>query len=190
MKNDKLLIKKILAGNNKAFQSLIEEYQRLVSHIVFKMINKEEDKEDVCQDVFIKVYQNLSMFMFESKLSTWIGRIAYNTCINHLEKKKAPLFNDLFPEEVTLDSFADNNINPDKFTEEKDISYRLQTEISNMPPQFRTILTLYHLDEMSYHEIGEIMGLPGGTVKSYLFRARKLLKERLISKYKQEELWH
>ena len=190
MKNDKLLIKKILAGNNRAFQSLIEEYQRLVSHIVFKMINKEEDKEDICQDVFIKVYQNLSMFMFESKLSTWIGRIAYNTCINHLAKKKAPLFNDLSPEGISLDSFSDNNITPEKFTEDRDISSHLQTEISNMPAKFRTLLTLYHLDEMSYNEIGEIMGLPEGTVKSYLFRARKLLKERLMSKYKQEELWH
>ena len=187
MEDIKLLINKILAGNTNAFQSFIEQYQRLVSHIVFRMINKEQDREDICQDVFLKVYQNLSSFKFEAKLSTWIAKIAYNTCINYLEKMKVPLFNDISADEFR---FLGNNITPDKFTEERDISLRLQIEIDNMPVQFRTILTLFHLDEMSYNEIAEVLQLPEGTVKSYLFRARKQLKERLMSKYKQEELWH
>ena len=190
MKNNKQLIDKILAGDTNAFKSVVEEYQRLVSHIVFRMINMEEDREDVCQDIFLKVYRNLSRFKFESKLSTWIAKIAYNTCINYLGKKKVPLFNDLSRDDITLDSFSGNNIAPDKFTEKKDISVRLQAIIEKMPAQFRSILTLFHLQEMRYNEIAEIMGLPEGTVKSYLFRARKLLKERLMSQYKQEEIWH
>ena len=102
MSDTKRLIDKILAGDNNAFKSLIEEYQRLVSHIVFRMINREADREDICQDIFIKVFQNLAEFKFESKLSTWIAKIAYNRCINFLEKKRIPLLDDFSPEDVEL----------------------------------------------------------------------------------------
>jgi RNA polymerase sigma factor (sigma-70 family) len=188
MKNPKVLVEKILSGNTEEFKTLIEQYQRLVSHIVFRMISKEADREDISQDVFIQVFQNLGNFKFESKLSTWIARIAYNRCINYLEKKKTPLFDDISPGEESIETQSEDSIAPDTSTEHQDRSSRLQVEIDKLPVQFRTILTLYHLDEMKYHEIGEILELPEGTVKSYLFRARKLLKQRLLVKYEVEEL--
>lgn len=190
MTDCKPLIDKIISGDTKAYQSIIEKYQRLVMYIVFRMISNETDREDACQDVFIKVYQNLSNFQYESKLSTWIAKIAYNTCINFLKKKKVPLFNDLSSEGEFIESYRCVQNSPDKCAEESDLFLRLENEINKLPIQFRTILTLYHLNEMSYAEIAEIMGLPVGTVKSYLFRARKLLKEQLMAKYQQEELWH
>lgn len=137
----------------------------------------------------MKVYQNLSVFQFEAKLSTWIAKIAYNRCLDFLEKKRALLYDDFSFEGNPVDNFSANDILPDESAEKKDLSIRLQTEIEKMPVQYRTILTLYHLDEMSYAEISEIMQLPEGTVKSYLFRARRLLKEKLMSKYQKEELW-
>ncbi len=152
------------------------------------MVSNESDREDVCQDVFVKVYQNLSKFQFEAKLSTWIARIAYNTCINYLKKKKVPLFEDHLKEEISIEETITDTSAPDDFAVEEDLSARLKYEINKLPPQFRAIISLYHLDEMRYTEIAEIMDLPEGTVKSYLFRARKLLKERLMSKYRQEEL--
>jgi len=188
MKNPKLLVEKILAGNLEEFEKLIKEYQRLVSHIVFRMIPKQADQEDICQDVFIQIYQNLGHFKFESKLSTWIARIAYNRCINYLEKKKTPLFDDLSPEKESIETQSEDSMTPDTFTEHRDRASRLQLEIDRLPIQYRTILTLYHLDEMKYNEITEITGLPEGTVKNYLFRARKQLKERLLKKYGVEEL--
>lgn len=188
MKNHKLLVEKILSGNIEEFKTLVEEFQRLVSHIVFRMIPKHADQEDICQDVFLQVYQNLGSFKFESKLSTWIARIAYNRCINYLEKKKTPLFDDLTPEEESIETQSEDSMTPETFTEHQDLSSRLQVEIDKLPIQYRTILTLYHLDEMKYQEICEIMELPEGTVKNYLFRARKLLKQRLMAKYQPEEL--
>ena len=182
------LVKNTLAGNKKAFESIVEQHQRLVSHIVFRMIQNAADQEDICQDVFLKVYQNLRGFQFEAKLSTWIAKIAYNTCLNYLEKKRVPLFDDLTPEEQTIETVSDCNYGPDQVVEGKETSSLLRGEIEKMPVHYRTILTLYHLDQMSYSEIGETMELPEGTVKSHLFRARRLLKERLLAKYRREDL--
>ena len=190
MTNSRELIKKIISGDTHAFKSLIHDYQRLVCHVIFKMVTNEQDREDVCQDVFTKVYQNLSKFQFDSKLSTWIAKIAYNTGINYLKKKKVPLLDDITEENGALEKHWSEQMSPDGFAEDQDLSLRLQKEITKLPIQFKTILSLYHLEEMSYAEITKITGLPDGTVKSYLFRARKLLKEKLIAKYQQEELWH
>ena len=186
--DSKQLIDKILAGDASAFVAIIRTHERLVTHIVFRIVNREADREDVCQDIFIKVYRNLPKFQFESKLSTWIGRIAYNTCINYLKKKKAALFDDCLTFDQPMDNYLSDLHTPEQFAVETDLNWRLQEEIEKLPVQFRTILTLYHLDEMSYAEIAEIMDMPDGTVKSYLFRARKQLKERLTAKYELEEL--
>lgn len=190
MKECRILIERIKAGDKNAFRTLIEMHQRLVGHIVFRMISNAADRKDLCQDVFLKVYQNLAGFRHESKVSTWIATIAYNTCINYLQKKKVSLFDDHTPEDESLENISGNHMLPDEFVEERDIASRLQNEIGKLDAHFRTILTLYHLDEMSYNEIAQIMDLPEGTVKSYLFRARKRLKKRLMSKYQKEEIWN
>lgn len=183
----KQLVASIIAGQTDQFQTLIERYQKLVAHIVFRMVSGEADREDICQEVFVKVYQNLGSFKFGSKLSTWIATIAYNTSLNYLEKKKVPLYDDLGPEESGLDRLPSDGKAPDEVFESKDISEILRKEIQSLPAQYRTILALYHLEEMSYKEISSITRLPDGTVKSHLFRARKLLKERLMTKYSQED---
>jgi len=189
MTDSKALIELIKAGDTSAFQRLVDDYKRLVYNIVFKMTANDADREDICQDVFVKVYQHLAGFQHESKLSTWIARIAHNTCINSLKKKKVPLFDDFAAEGESIDTLFAHEETPADFASDEDLSQRLETEMAKLPPRFRTILALYHIEEMSYAEIGEIMNMPDGTVKSYLFRARKLLKERLVDKYEQEELW-
>jgi RNA polymerase sigma-70 factor (ECF subfamily) len=184
------LVEQVLDGNADAFRSLIERNQRLVSHIVFKMVANEADREDLCQEVFMKVYNSIGRFEFRCKISTWIAKVAYNTCSTYLERRRMPLFEDLAPESRTIECCVDDNPLPDRHAEEADVYERLHKEIERLPSQYRTIIALYHLDEMSYAEIGEIMSLPPGTVKSYLFRARKMLKDRLMKKYNPEELWN
>lgn len=189
MKKSKPLIEQILAGQVDRFKEIIQDYQRLVYHIVFRMIPNPADREDMCQEIFLLVYQNLRTFKFEAKLSTWIARIACNHCLNYLTKKKIPLWDDLSLEAEFIEQQATSEPSPEAWLTQHDHAARLQLEIDQLPPQWRTILTLYHLDEMKYHEISTIMGLPEGTVKSYLFRARKLLKQRLVAKYEGEEFW-
>ena len=189
MDNERGPVEQILAGDKDAFARFIDRYKALVVHVVYRMIPNREDREDILQEVFMKIYRSLAGFRFESKLSTWVARVAYNTCVNHLNKKRELLLEEFRPDLETLDELAGDGERPDQSAEGMDVSLRLRAEIEKLPLAYRTILTLYHLEEMSYKEIGEIMGLPEGTVKSYLFRARKHLKARLLSGYRREDLW-
>ncbi|UCF64363.1 MAG: sigma-70 family RNA polymerase sigma factor [bacterium] len=181
----KKTIQEVLDGNVNAFSGIVDQYKKLVAHIVFRMIYDPSDREDLCQDVFIKVYQNLSNFRFESKVSTWISKIAYNSCINYLNKRKTKYVGDGTRD---LESIPSTTTGPGHFTEDEDRMIRIHAEIRNLPPPYRAIITLYHLEEMSYHDIAEVMNLPEGTVKSYLYRARQQLKEKLINKYKFQDI--
>ena len=133
--------------------------------------------QDISQEVFIKVYQNLSKFKNDSKLSTWIARIAYRTALNHARKDVSN--NELYDVEVLIDLDS-----PERLLSLKNEAEFIQRHVAQLPLAYRTVVTLYHLNEFSYQEISEITGFPEGTVKSYLFRARKLLKERLERYYK------
>ncbi|MDF1545940.1 MAG: sigma-70 family RNA polymerase sigma factor [bacterium] len=184
---DSKLISSVLDGSQSGFRLLVEKYQRLVYHIVSKMV-PEAEHEDLCQDVFLKVYKNLSGFQQQSKLSTWIGRIAHNSCLNYLEKKKVVLYDDITSEEQTIDSVASDHSSPEESALASDLGARIRQEIDSLPVKYGTILVLYHLEDMKYDEIGTIMQLPPGTVKSHLFRARKMLKDKLLLKYNIEDI--
>ncbi len=184
------LIDEILSGNKAAFRKLIEQNQRLVSHIIFRMVGDRQDREDLCQEVFVRVYRNLPNFRREAKLSTWIARIAYNIGLSFVEKKNIPLVDETALEYEDTDSDIPLVATPDVITEQKVISGLVRNEINRLPVYYKTALTLYHLDGMSYNEITDIMKVPEGTIKSYIFRGRKLLKERLLARYSREDLWN
>ena len=186
--DSKELIQKICAGDTQAFRIIVEENQRLVYHVVSRMVDRLEDRDDLCQEIFFKIYENLHKFKHESKLSTWITQIAYNRCLNYLEKKRIPLHGDLEPDR-TMDMYPQKSLTPEQHAEKEDISQRLLVAIEKLPIQYRTIITLYHLQQMQYREIAEVMQMPEGTVKSYLFRARKWLKEQLTTIYSVEDIW-
>jgi RNA polymerase sigma-70 factor (ECF subfamily) len=177
------VIHKILNGDLKAFDMLVKQYERLVFHVVYRLTNDKEDAEDICQDVFIKIYKNLNTFAFQSKLSTWIARIAYLSSINHLKKYKKTTTTE-YPEDI--ESYQSSAKNPENVLVQKDVAAYVNDLISQMPTKYKTVITLYHLDEFSYQEIENITGMPEGTVKTNLFRARKLLKEKLEVYLKHE----
>lgn len=180
--DEKYVVKKVLAGNKQAFVALIRQYEKLVLHIVSPLIGTGIDREDVCQEVFLKVYQNLSSFQFKSALGTWIGRIAYNTSINFLQKNRNILLSDLISgegETEFLENIEGDSKNPEEIVIKKDDAHRLRQAIDKLPEIQKTVLLLFYQDELSLEEIGNIMEMPVNTLKSHLFRARKSLKERL-----------
>jgi RNA polymerase sigma factor (sigma-70 family) len=194
--SDQLLVERVLRGNTNAFGEIIKNTEGLVAQVIFKMINNPEDRKDIAQDIYLKVFHKLPDFKFQSKLSTWIGQITYNTCLNWLEKKKPLLPGNQHEEKedkeeaAWLDNRPLNAMDNDTETSffQKELSEILQSGIEMLSPIYKTLITLYHNEELSYEEIGQITQLPEGTVKNYLFRARKKLKENLLSTYKREEL--
>ena len=191
---DKTLVKKALEGNSMAFKTIIINTQGLVIQIIYKMVKNPEDREDLAQEVYLKVYNKLASFKFNSKLSTWIATITYNTCLNFLAKKKIPILNIIDKEGKESWDQIDNKIisgtnnEIESYMFKKESSQVLALEIEKLPPLYKTIITLYHNKELSYKEIGTITNLPEGTLKNYLYRARKQLKDSLLLNYKKEDL--
>lgn len=171
------LISQVLKGNMNAFTFLVNRYQKLVVHITGRLIQRHDELEDVGQEVFLKVYQNLAKYRNECKLSTWIATIAYNTSINYLRKFKK--FDEVEPDDST--AFRNMAESSSADYEQTDLHRYVREQVERLPVQYRTVLTLYYLDEFSYLEIEQITGMPEGTVKNYLFRAKTLLKEKLKS---------
>src|SRR5579862_1988148 len=108
MIDDRALVSRIVNGDKQAFRLLIKQHERLVAHMVGKLIDRNEDREELCQDVFLRVYEKIGEFNFQSKLSTWIATIAYRTGINHLRKKKIQL-SDIPEEESFTSHFISQN---------------------------------------------------------------------------------
>lgn len=196
MYTDRELVEKVLHGDTKEFARIIKATENLVAQIIFKMIYNEDDRKDIAQEVYLKVFNNLNRFQFRSKLSTWIAQIAYNSCINFHKKKKTELYEDFLSYKEEEDEVpADNIVRPDTFDfrvekeiQQKELREILESEVEKLNPIYKTLITLYHNEELSYEEITSIMQLPEGTIKNYLFRARKILKTNLLRKYKPGEL--
>ena len=197
IQTDQYWIDKVLGGDTNAFASIIQNTEGLVTQIVFKMISRAEDRKDIAQDIYLKAFKSLPGFRYQSKLSTWIAQISYNTCLTYLEKKKLILLDKrdehTEPDDDSLELVGGKSVIALFNQTENDIFQRelneiLKSEIELLSPLHRTLITLYHNEELSYEEIARITQLPEGTVKSYLFRARRSLKDNLLRKYKKEEL--
>lgn len=192
--NEQKLVQSVLQNDRKAILQMIHLYERLVTAMVFKMVDSPADREDMCQDVFLKIFSHLKTFKFNCKLSTWIAQITYNTCLNYLQKKKTLLLDDVFVtdnkdeeepssyvETITLNFMQQTTATPYELLQQTETVAHLQEAIEQLPILFRTLVQLYHIEEVSYTEIAQITKLPLNTVKSYLFRSRKMLKNFLQS---------
>ena len=194
---DQQLVAQVLNGKTAAFGQIVQRTQGLVTQLIFKMIPYPADRPDVAQDVYLKVFRNLAGFKFKAKLSTWVGQITYNTCLHYLEKKQLVLVD---PSEPAPDDppeegrrappplVATPDYDPEAALFGQDLADILGTAIEQLPPLYRTLISLYHQQELSYEEIAQITSLPDGTVKNYLFRARKLLKQQLLASYQRDDL--
>ncbi|NJM24432.1 MAG: sigma-70 family RNA polymerase sigma factor [Bacteroidia bacterium] len=176
----------VLAGERKAFVTLVKQHQRLVAHMVGRVVKVDEEREEICQDVFMRVYQKLGEFKFQSRLSTWIATIAYRQAINHLQKMRPHMLE--LPADESYSAHFVEPENPEMVLEERDTDEVVLKLIDRLPAQYKMVLSLYHLESMNYEEIGDITGMPEGTVKSYLFRARNMIKETIKKYLAKEEL--
>jgi len=178
---DQHYINLILNGNPNAFATLVDRYKDLVYTLALKMVNNKEEAEEIAQDTFIKAYQSLHKFKGESKFSTWLYKITYNTSLDRLKKNK---------KEKTISYIEDFSEHQTKALEnvldtidENERNKAIQNCLDELPSEDAFLLTLYYFDEQSVDEISKVINVSIDNVKVKLFRTRKklatILKKRL-----------
>ena len=176
---DRALVEAVLAGAPGAFERLVREYQGLCWHVIDRMVRHPEDTRELCQEAFLRVHQALHQYRGESALKSWIAQVAYSVAKRHLEKKRIPIADAAGDDGPSLAETVGDGFDLEAAVSDGEAVAHLHAAIERLPPLQRTLLTLYHLEELPIGEISGITGLAEGTIKSHLFRSRKRLRDLL-----------
>ena len=174
------LVERVRAGETEAFEDLVRAHEKSVYNLALRMTGNPQDAEDMAQEAFLKAYRSLPDFRGESKFSVWLYRIVSNVCLDHLRRQsRRPTVSltaadDEGGEDAQWD-VPDESFSPERLLERKLTREAVQKGLAQLPEEQRQILLLREIRGLSYEEIGEILALEPGTVKSRIFRARKRL---------------
>ena len=173
------IIRRVQHGDTDAFEMLVAAYEKNVFNVALQMTGNREDAQDMAQEAFLKAYSSLSSFRGDSKFSSWLYRIVANVCLDFKRRQSRRPRSSLTVEDdegesVELD-IADESQSPETLLERKLTRDAVRRGLQELPPEQRQILLLREIQGLSYEEIGEVMDLEPGTVKSRIFRARKKL---------------
>lgn len=189
MKTDAELVAEAMRGRQEAFRELVVRFERPVYSLIARMVQDPATAEDLAQEVFIKAFRRLDTYDPQRKLASWLFKIAHNTTIDHLRRNT--------PDTVPLEAdpgereegrgglaavLADESLeDPSAAAERKDMARSLERAIARLRPEYREVVVLFYLEGASYQEICEAVGLPLGTVKTNLHRARKELAQEMAA---------
>lgn len=171
------MIEAILKGDQKAFKLLVDTYQLMVVNTCYAFVHDRDEAEDIAQDVFVQVFESLGKFRFESKLSTWLYRMAVNRSINHCKSPRGRAI------KIDIDSWKQQEVAQSvempqqQILEEREQIELLHKAIDKLPENQRTALILNKYEELSYKEIADVMGVSLSSVESLLFRAKNNLEK-------------
>ncbi|MDP9349834.1 MAG: sigma-70 family RNA polymerase sigma factor [Gemmatimonadota bacterium] len=184
---DHELVVRARKGSQAAYRELLGRYQRPVFSLVYRMVRDREQAEDLAQETFVKVFNNIERFDPKYKFSSWIFKIATNLAIDAIRKKEPVTVSLDGSRHATTDEaieatriqVASEDENPEELLESKELGTEIERAIGRLRPEYRTAIVLRHVEGRAYEEIAEIMDVPLGTVKTYIHRARGELKETL-----------
>jgi RNA polymerase sigma-70 factor (ECF subfamily) len=166
--DERELVSRCQAGDETAFGELVDQYKNLVYAMVYRMVNDRNQADDLAQEVFLKVHRGLPYFRGDARLSTWIYRIVANVCVQARGKRREFVAAEL-PDRGRADaSFADLELRD-----------RLEKAIVQLPDQYRLLIAAHYLQGVQYEALAESLNMPLGTVKTHLYRAKRLLRELL-----------
>ncbi len=187
---DHQIIRRILDGDARAYRMLVDRHKGHGMTVAMRMLKNREDAEEALQDAFVKAYRALERFEFKARFSTWLYRILYNVCSDMLEKRRSHAVETSFDGDPADDddplapamTVASPDAPPDVRLAAGEMEKIVAEEIDKLPRQYAAMLTMFLLEEQSYNEIVEITGLPLGTVKTQLFRARAMLRAAVMNR--------
>ena len=185
--DDLVAIDRASTGDGDAFEMLVRKHQTRVFSLAYRMLGNRAEAEEMAQEIFLKAFRALKRFERKSRFSTWLYSIATNHCLNQLEsRRRRPRLQELNRSArregnpgPLLDQVADPTAGADQALERADLQRLVQEQLLTLTPEHRSILLLRDIQGLTYEEIGEILSLEPGTVRSRLHRARMELKERL-----------
>jgi RNA polymerase sigma factor (sigma-70 family) len=174
------LIHKIKNGETSLFETLITENQNKLFSFIKRIVKNDEDTMDICQETFLKAYKGITSFKAKSKFSTWLYQIGYNTAISHIKKSKNK---DKYEQKYFNNS---EEINEIELHEKNSTNEIIKKIINGLDKKYQTVLYLFYFNDESYEVISDIMKIPLNTVKSYIFRAKNLIRKKLTEEYNFE----
>lgn len=183
---DEALVRSILSGDRDRFEVLVERYQTRLVNYLYRMVRNLEEAHDLTQEVFIRVYQALDRYDSQYRFSTWLFRVAQNAAIDVIRKRRIQLV----PLTRRADEGSESTVDlelPDgqpsalETLQGRELDASIRSAIDALPWEYRELILLRHYGELAYEEIAEAKGMPLGTVKNKLFRARQMLKGALAS---------
>ncbi|MFL5703473.1 MAG: RNA polymerase sigma factor [Ktedonobacteraceae bacterium] len=183
VQDDTQLVQASQQGNQDAFAFLVQRHQRRVFTMVLRMLQDDEEASEITQNAFLAAWQGLPAFRGEARFATWLYRIAYNCALKQLERRKreralqAAMEAEQILEEVNKEKQAEDML------ELRDRQTIVREQMEKLPAKYRSVLILRHFQERTYEEMADILTMPIGTIKTHLFRARHLLKERLLAQH-------
>ena len=183
---DSELVARAIAGREESFEELVRRYQRPIAAYVYRMVGDYDAALDLTQEVFIRVYGSLARYRSEFKFSTWIYRIAHNAAIDHLRRQGASRTEEMEVAGEGGSTFekplASGAPSPEQESEREERRAEIEGVVLNLPPAYRELIVLRHAHDLSYDEIAEVTGLPLGTVKNRIFRAREAMRTLLVER--------
>jgi len=182
--SDRDLVATAVNGIDGSFEELVRRYQRPISAYVYRMVGNYESALDLTQEIFIKVYNSLNRYRAEFKFSTWIYKIAHNAAVDHLRR------NSTREQSLVAGSEGDTfdlpiesaRLSPEQESERRERRNEIESVVRALPANYRELIILRHSQDLSYEEIVEVTGLPLGTVKNRLFRARETMRQQFVDK--------
>jgi RNA polymerase sigma-70 factor (ECF subfamily) len=179
------LVARAVAGREDGFEELVRRYQRPIAAYVYRMVGDYEAALDLTQEVFIKVYNSLARYRSEYKFSTWIYKIAHNAAIDHLRRhttREQSLTDEGAGGEPREFVVPYSKPSPEQESEKEERRAEIERVVLELPAAYRELVVLRHSHDLSYDEIAEVTGLPLGTVKNRLFRAREAMRQQFVQR--------
>lgn len=163
------LVQKSRKGNTEAFAELVRKYQQIVFNIAYRFMRDTDLAEDMAQESFIKAFKHIKGFRGDCAFSTWLYRVTCSVCLTELNRRKKRSEVELQPN--TYVGSVESKV------PEQEMAEKVRECVTHLSDRYSTVLTLYYLNGISYEEIAEVMGIPVGTLKTWMFRARKQLRK-------------
>ena len=185
---DQDIIEQVRAGNTRRYALLVDRHKDRALTLACRLVGLKEEAEELVQDAFVRAFRSLDQFRGDAKFGTWFYRILYNLCMTRVTRRRGKADQVNLDDEGVLDTLQVDEDEPsiDERIEEHELHELISDEINNLPEKFRSVVTLFYVQEMSYEEIVTVLNAPIGTVKTNLFRARSLLRKNVLGRVKGE----